>query len=207
MDEPLSNLDAKLRVEMRAYVAMLHRDLRTTTLYVTHDQVEAMTMGDRVAVMRDGKIEQCDIPQRLYDRPVNTFVASFVGSPAMNLVPSRLVSEGGSVYASLGAARVRLPWPQLGRRLGDYVGRDVVLGIRPEDIEDAAFVPDANGSAFDVQVALAETMGAEIVAHLDGGLVARLSPRSRAETGHPLRVAVDTERLHFFDPETEAAIG
>jgi multiple sugar transport system ATP-binding protein len=206
MDEPLSNLDAKLRVEMRAYVALLHRQLRTTTLYVTHDQVEAMTMGDRVAVMRDGRLEQCGAPQALYDRPANTFVAGFIGSPAMNLLRSRLTAENGSLYAAFGAARLRLP-PATHERLRGRAGSEVILGVRPEDLEDAAFVPDANGSAVDLTVALAETMGAEVVAHLDDGLVARLSPRSTAATGAPLRVAVDVERLHFFDPESQAAIG
>jgi multiple sugar transport system ATP-binding protein len=246
MDEPLSNLDAKLRVEMRAYLATLHQRLRTTTLYVTHDQTEAMTMGDRVAVMRDGRVLQVDRPQVLYSRPVNLFVAGFIGSPAMNLVRSRLTSEDGRVYARLGELRLHLPDSVLTQRrqLGDYVGREVIVGIRPEDLEDAAFVPSANGFAFDVRVALAEPMGSEVIAHfpiaaepildsdsvvaarggdddedaarllqLAGGrdtdevvLTARLNTRSRAQTGAPLRVAVDVERLHFFDPESEEAI-
>src|SRR5205085_1899208 len=167
MDEPLSNLDAKLRVEMRAYVGLLHQRLRTTTLYVTHDQIEAMTMGDRVAVMRDGRLQQVDRPQILYDRPVNLFVAGFIGSPAMNLVHSRLAASDGAVHAELGPARLRLPQGVLERRpaLASYVGRDVILGIRPEDLEDAAFAPDANGSAIDVRVSLAEALGAELIAH------------------------------------------
>jgi multiple sugar transport system ATP-binding protein len=246
MDEPLSNLDAKLRVEMRAYLATLHQRLRTTTLYVTHDQTEAMTMGDRVAVMRDGRVQQVDSPQVLYERPANLFVAGFIGSPAMNFVRSRLTSEDGSVYVQLGETRLRLPdslvarRPQLRGRFGD----DLIVGIRPEDIEDAAFVPSVNGSAFDVRVSLAEPMGSEVVAHfplaaasladsetvvaarsaeaeedaarllqLASGrdteevvLTARLNTRTRAQSGEPLRVAVDVERLHFFDPETEEAI-
>ena len=246
MDEPLSNLDAKLRVEMRAYLAALHQRLRTTTLYVTHDQTEAMTMGDRVGVMRDGRMQQIDRPQVLYDRPVNLFVAGFIGSPAMNLVHSSLVSDGGDAYACFGGIRLRLPKSVLARRpnLRGYVGKDVILGIRPEDIEDATFVPSANGFALDVRVSLAEPMGAEVIAHFpiaaeapvdsesvvaargaeaqedaarlleltgaDAGsnvvLTARLNTRSRARTGEPLRVAVDVERLHFFDPETEDAI-
>jgi multiple sugar transport system ATP-binding protein len=246
MDEPLSNLDAKLRVEMRAYLATLHQRLRTTTLYVTHDQTEAMTMGDRVAVMRDGRIQQVDRPQTLYERPVNLFVGGFIGSPAMNLVRSKLASENGSVFVEVGDAKLRLPDRLTGQhpRLGNYVNRDLIVGIRPEDIEDAAFVPSANGFAFDVRVSLAEPMGSEVIAHfpiaadplldsdtmlaarggeesedaarllqLAGGrdteevvLTARLNTRSRAQTGQPLRVAVDVERLHFFDPETEEAI-
>jgi multiple sugar transport system ATP-binding protein len=246
MDEPLSNLDAKLRVEMRAYLSTLHQRLRTTTLYVTHDQTEAMTMGDRVAVMRDGQIQQVDNPQVLYERPVNLFVGGFIGSPAMNFLRSPLTSENGSVYIQVGETNLRLPDRLVGQRptLGDYVDRELIVGIRPEDIEDAAFAPSANGSAFDVKVSLAEPMGSEVIAHFpiaadpilasetmvaarggeeseDAGhllqlaagresgqvvLTARLNTRTRAQTGEPLRVAVDVERLHFFDPATEEAI-
>src|SRR3954470_2655308 len=149
MDEPLSNLDAKLRVEMRAYLATLHQRLQTTTLYVTHDQTEAMTMGDRVAVMRDGHLQQVDRPQRLYDHPVNLFVAGFIGSPAMNLVHSELTEQDGRIHASFGAASLALPDSVLAVRpsLRGYVGRPVIAGLRPEDIEDAAFGPSANGSS------------------------------------------------------------
>jgi multiple sugar transport system ATP-binding protein len=246
MDEPLSNLDAKLRVEMRSYVALLHQRLRTTTLYVTHDQTEAVTMGDRVAVMRDGRLEQCDVPQGLYDRPRNLFVAAFIGSPAMNLVRSQLRDGGdGSFSVELGGARLRVPdsvaWQRPGLR--ERVGGQVIVGVRPEDLEDAALVPSANGAGLDVSVSLAEPMGAEVIAHFsvpaspvtsagsvaaladpratedarfldlvagaeegDVALTARLSPRSRARTGEPLRLAVDVERLHFFDVDTEDAI-
>ena len=143
MDEPLSNLDAKLRVEMRSYVAFLHQRVKTTTLYVTHDQTEAMTMGDRVAVMRAGRLEQCDVPQKLYDRPANLFVAGFIGSPAMNLVHSRLTEEDGALSAAFGDTELHLSRTLLDRRphLRDHVGRSLILGIRPEDIEDAAFAP------------------------------------------------------------------
>jgi multiple sugar transport system ATP-binding protein len=247
MDEPLSNLDAKLRVEMRSYIALLHQRIRTTTLYVTHDQTEAMTMGDRVAVMRRGHIEQVDIPQQLYDRPANLFVAGFIGSPAMNLVKSRLVSEGDAVYAELGTARLRVPERVLDARRGlrAYLGRELVLGVRPEDIEDAACAPHLNGgSTFEAKVALAEALGAEVVAHFpvdaepilaldavadlvpagEGGdarqyldlvaasepghanLTARLAPRTTARNGTTIKLAVDVERLHFFDCETEASI-
>ena len=246
MDEPLSNLDAKLRVEMRAYLSTLHQRLQTTTLYVTHDQTEAMTMGDRVAVMRDGQIQQVDNPQVLYERPVNLFVGGFIGSPAMNFLRSPLTSESGAVYIQVGETKLRLPDRLVGQRpaLGNYVDRELIVGIRPEDIEDAAFVPSANGSALDVKVSLAEPMGSEVIAHFpiaadpilasetmiaarggdeseDAGhllqlaagsesgqvvLTARLNTRTRAQTGEPLRVAVDVERLHFFDPATEEAI-
>jgi multiple sugar transport system ATP-binding protein len=167
MDEPLSNLDAKLRVEMRAYLATLHQRLRTTTLYVTHDQTEAMTMGDRVAVMREGRLQQVDNPQRLYDHPVNLFVAGFIGSPAMNLVHSQLTERDGALYADFGPASLRIPESVLAARpsLRGYAGRQVIAGLRPEDIEDAAFAPSANGSSIDVDVSLAEAMGAELIAH------------------------------------------
>jgi multiple sugar transport system ATP-binding protein len=235
MDEPLSNLDAKLRVEMRAYLAELHQRLRTTTLYVTHDQTEAMTMGDRVAVMRDGRLQQADIPQALYDKPVNAFVAGFIGSPAMNLVRGRLTGGDGAATIELGEVVLPLPRSVLARRAGlaSYAGREIVVGIRPEDIEDASLVPSANGSSLPVRVTLAEALGSEVIAHFPLGgqvetaaeaaseppsldaapdessvlLTARLSPRSGARTGQSLRVVIDLERLHFFDPETDEAIG
>jgi multiple sugar transport system ATP-binding protein len=234
MDEPLSNLDAKLRVEMRTYLAALHQRLRTTTLYVTHDQTEAMTMGDRVAVMRNGRLQQVDVPQVLYDRPANTFVAGFIGSPAMNLLRARLGGDDGALSVELGEVLFPLPRSVLTRRpgLAGHVGQEIVVGIRPEDIEDAALLPSANGASLPVRVTLAEALGAEVIAHFplggsvepvtagiasetppleqveDAGplLTARLSPRSAARTGQPLRVAVDVERLHFFDPETDEAI-
>jgi multiple sugar transport system ATP-binding protein len=234
MDEPLSNLDAKLRVEMRTYLAELHQRLKTTTLYVTHDQTEAMTMGDRVAVMRDGRLQQVDTPQALYDRPANSFVAGFIGSPAMNLVRAHLTEHDGGANLELGEVALPLPPPLLARLpgLASYAGRKVVVGIRPEDIEDAALVPSANGNSLPVEIKLAEALGSEVIAHFPLGgvteatdaapasevplleaasasgvsLTARLSPRSSARTGQPLRVVIDLERLHFFDPETDEAI-
>src|SRR5437016_6647937 len=167
MDEPLSNLDAKLRVEMRAYISMLHQTLKTTTLYVTHDQTEAMTMGDRVAVMRSGRLEQVDSPQALYQRPGNLFVASFIGSPAMNLVLARLDRVDGSVFAHLGATPVRLPDAVLDARpaLARRIGQDVVVGIRPEDFEDATVVPNGSGTRLEVEVSLAEPIGPQVIVH------------------------------------------
>jgi multiple sugar transport system ATP-binding protein len=234
MDEPLSNLDAKLRVEMRTYLAGLHQRLRTTTLYVTHDQTEAMTMGDRVAVMRDGRLQQVDIPQVLYDRPANAFVAAFIGSPAMNLLRARVTGGDGAPSVELGEVVLPLPRSVVALRpgLAGYAGREVVVGIRPEDIEDASLVPSANGSSVPVRITLAEALGSEVIAHFplegevepvaaggapdspsleaatDSGvlLTARLSPRSGARSGQPLRVSIDVERLHFFDPETDQAI-
>src|SRR4051812_18416358 len=237
MDEPLSNLDAKLRVQMRTEVARVHQRLTTTTIYVTHDQTEAMTMGDRVAVMRNGGLEQVDTPQALYDRPVNLFVGGFIGSPAMNMVPARLVTEGDKLFAQFGQQRIVVPREQLSQRrqLINYKGKDVILGIRPEDFEDVEIAGSSDPDAIlDVEVSLAEPMGAEIVAHFEvdsppvktrdardlmvdvdeDGIsatgkalfTARLDPKSTARDGRPLKVVADVTRLYFFDPETEAAI-
>jgi multiple sugar transport system ATP-binding protein len=238
MDEPLSNLDAKLRVQMRAEIARVHQRLTTTTIYVTHDQTEAMTMGDRVAVMRDGGLEQVDTPQVLYDRPVNLFVAGFIGSPAMNMIPARLVTLEDKLFAQFGSQRIVVPRAQLSERpqLLNHKDRDVILGIRPEDLEDAEFVSNADPDAIlDVEVELAEPMGAEIVAHFEvdappvrtknardlmadaadvpdlsetgkAVFTSRLNPKSSARDGGPLKVVADLTRLYFFDPDTEAAI-
>jgi multiple sugar transport system ATP-binding protein len=241
MDEPLSNLDAKLRVQMRAEIARLQTDLGVTTIYVTHDQVEAMTMGDRVAVMRKGELQQVDDPQTLYDHPVNLFVGGFIGSPAMNMLRATLESANGSLTAKIGDQTVRLSDAALRARpaLKAYAGRDVVLGIRPENLEDAAFAADtAQGARLQGDVVLREALGSEIMAHVavtaqaaetdetrelarDTGapeeaeigleegktiLVARFNPRSRIKQGDPAVVAVDTEALHFFDPETGLGI-
>ena len=217
MDEPLSNLDAKLRVEMRAYVARLHQRLGTTTLYVTHDQTEAMTMADRVAVMRDGRIEQVDAPRTVYERPANVFVGSFIGSPAMNLARARVDAANGSVVVSLGSQRIKLPeGPLRWHGLGRYLGRDVVLGLRPEGLLEADGEPA--GQAIDVDVALAEPLGAETVVHFEvdaepvregsgpATFTARLGSRTTVGRGDRIRLSVDPTHLHFFDPETEAAI-
>jgi multiple sugar transport system ATP-binding protein len=227
MDEPLSNLDAKLRVEMRGYLARLHQELGTTTVHVTHDQTEAMTMGDRVAVMRDGRLEQCDRPQALYDRPANLFVAGFIGSPAMNLSLAR-VSEGG---ASLLLGGHRLSVGDAGpRAVRERAGRDVVVGIRPEALRVARPGEDA----LDVPVLLTESLGYDLLVHaeLDAPamltadqlelarevgddvaeqsattrLTARVDPGVGVRAGERIRLAVDPERLHFFDPHTSLAL-
>jgi len=224
MDEPLSNLDAKLRVQMRAELAQLHRRLGVTTVYVTHDQVEAMTLGQRVAVMRDGRIQQVDRPQELYRRPRNLFVAAFIGSPAMNLV--RATVEGGA--AVFGG--VRVPLDSSRRPAG--AAREVILGIRPESFEDAAFAAEAL-PRLDVDVDVVEELGADshVFFELDAQPVdrdelrdaadgeeatllardrvtfnARVDQRTRARAGEPLRLALDPSQLHFFDPETGLAL-
>jgi multiple sugar transport system ATP-binding protein len=168
MDEPLSNLDAKLRVQTRAEIKKLQDDLGTTTIYVTHDQVEAMTMGDRVAVMRKGELQQVDAPQQLYDRPVNLFVGGFIGSPSMNLVEAKLESANGGLAAVAGSQKIGLGAETLSARPGlkGFEGRDVILGIRPEDLEDAELEPDTAGDhVLQGEVELTEALGSEVMVH------------------------------------------
>src|SRR4051812_5398920 len=229
MDEPLSNLDAKLRVEMRAYIARLHQELGTTTLYVTHDQIEAMTMGDRVAVMRDGRLEQAASPQELYDHPANMFVASFMGSPAMNLLRGRLSNGDGRVHLQLGPHRLRVPdtllsgHPALAGRLGE----DVVVGIRPELLQLAGTANGDGGWTLELPVALTEALGSDLIVHAEleaesvaaeeedvdlevakgkSLVTARLSPQSGVKPGRPVRLRVDMEHVHFFAPDSGAAL-
>jgi multiple sugar transport system ATP-binding protein len=238
MDEPLSNLDAKLRVQMRTEISRIQRDLGVTMIYVTHDQTEAMTMGDRVAVMNRGVLQQVDAPQEMYDRPANLFVAGFIGSPAMNMVDAVLRrSESGGAVEFAGIS-LRVPEQTFQERpaLADRAGSRVVLGIRPEDIEDPQFINDrVDGSDIQVVVDIREAMGSEVYVHFgvdappvitedtidlaadaallpeaDGGartsFVARLNPRTSAQRGQPITLQVDNRRLHFFDPVTGEAI-
>jgi multiple sugar transport system ATP-binding protein len=190
MDEPLSNLDAKLRVEMRAEIARIQRDLEVTTIYVTHDQTEALTLGDRVAVMRDGVLQQFDVPQRLYDEPVNLFVAEFIGSPAMNLVGADLVGSNGALEARFGEHRLRVDETVLGARpaLSAFEGKRVILGIRPEDLEDAAL---ADGSPEDRRISavvdIREDMGSEVFVHF--------GVRAPPVRGKDVEAAVGTEAV------------
>jgi multiple sugar transport system ATP-binding protein len=239
MDEPLSNLDAKLRVEMRAEIQRIQRDLRVTTIYVTHDQVEAMTMGDRVCVLRGGVLQQAASPQELYDHPANLFVAEFIGSPAMNLVQADLARANGRLEVRFGSTSLEVPPTVLGSRprLESYEGKRVVLGIRPEDLDDASLARFATVGVIGVTVDIREDMGAEVFAHfrvdadsveteevleameeqdvagavrerMRGGVpfIARLERETQAREGDRLELAVDTQRLHFFDPETGAGI-
>jgi multiple sugar transport system ATP-binding protein len=238
MDEPLSNLDAKLRVQMRAEIAKLQSDLGVTTIYVTHDQVEAMTMGDRVAVMRKGELQQVDTPQELYDHPLNLFVGGFIGSPAMNMLEATLEQSNGTLAAVLGSHRIVLGEETLAQRpaLRTYQGKQTILGIRPEDLEDAALATDApSDRRLRGTVELREALGSEIMVHFtidappaiteevrelarDVGedadarradaatVVGRFGARSRVREGEETEVAVDTRALHFFDPETGLGI-
>jgi multiple sugar transport system ATP-binding protein len=231
MDEPLSNLDAKLRVQMRAEIAALQRELAVTTVYVTHDQIEAMTMGDRVAVLKDGYLQQVDTPQNLYDRPNNVFVAAFIGSPSMNLYESTVSINGDHGMLTLGSQTLTLDASVLAKRpaLRNYDGRKVVLGIRPEDFEDAAFATDGGeGKSLTVPVTLLEALGSEIMVHfrldaarVDSGdpdavedagggnaanAVGRFHPRSMVRMGQTAQIAVATENAHFFDVNSRLAI-
>ena len=236
MDEPLSNLDAKLRVQMRAEIATLQRDLGVTTVYVTHDQVEAMTMGDRVAVMKRGYLQQVDSPQYLYDHPDNAFVAGFIGSPSMNLMMADLGGTKEAPTVSIGELSFSLDPEVMNVRphLAGYLGKRIVIGLRPEDLEDARIVPESPADRrFSTEVRLIEALGAEVLVHFtldaepysimdkefegedaealetaDGKsvYVGRFSPRSMVKLGETVEIAVDTVRMHFFDAESGLAI-
>jgi len=234
MDEPLSNLDAKLRVQMRSEVLRVHRSLDAATLYVTHDQTEAMTMGDRVAVLQGGVLQQYGTPRSLYDRPASVFVATFIGSPAMNLYEAGLSADGAAGTTPtvvLGSQRLALPAP-VAARVAAYQGRKVIVGVRPEDLG----VSPSSGPTLVADVRLVEVLGSEqhvyfsvdaTPAGLGGGGgaavadesaepgilaagapngVARVDPRSGVRAGRRIVFAVDPERLHFFDPDTGLAI-
>jgi multiple sugar transport system ATP-binding protein len=205
-DEPLSNLDAKLRVQMRVELKRLHDRLETTAIYVTHDQVEAMTLGDRVVVMRDGWIQQVGEPLELYGRPANKFVAGFIGSPAMNFIDVT-IANGATLRAEAPGLNVAIP-PARVDRLRPYKGQRVTLGIRPEDLHVATGA-DARDSAVDAVVDVVEPLGSEILLDVKVGpsvVVARVDPSVRVKIHEPVRFALDSERLHFFDPKSELAI-
>jgi multiple sugar transport system ATP-binding protein len=234
MDEPLSNLDAKLRIQMRAEIARIQRDLAVTTVYVTHDQSEAMTLGHRVCVMRGGFLQQADAPQAVYDRPANLFVAGFIGSPPMNIMRATLEQRNGGLAVRFGQETVELDSATIAKRLRlmGYAGREVALGIRPEDVEDAALVGGAPAaSRFSSRVDIREDMGSEVYLHLPApaapvlddsvrealeeaaeeeerrpAFVARVDRATQAREGEPIELAVDTTRLHFFDLDSGEAI-
>lgn len=208
-DEPLSNLDAKLRVQMRAEISKLHQRLQTTFIYVTHDQVEAMTMASRIAVINKGVLQQIDTPQNLYDMPSNLFVAGFIGSPAMNFFPARLRKDGGTLLIDSGDFVLRIP-AEHAKAYETHAGRDVVFGIRPENIHDADFVPsNIRAEKIEAKVDVTELMGNEIFLYLVTGKntsVARVDPRSKVQIGNKSQFAFDMDKFHIFDAETEQAI-
>jgi len=207
MDEPLSNLDAKLRVQMRTEISKLHKRLQTTFIYVTHDQTEAMTMGSRIVVMKDGLIQQVDTPQYIYDHPSNIFVAGFIGSPQMNFVDAKLVENNGNVAVVFGEDSIVLPEEKaLVLRDKGYIGKDIIMGIRPENIDEAVGNEPA---VVEATVEVTELMGAETYIYLAKGkanLVARVNGTSKCRAGDKLRVALDTNKIHIFDKETEITI-
>lgn len=211
MDEPLSNLDAKLRVQMRAELSKLHARLQTTAIYVTHDQTEAMTMGDRIVVMKDGFIQQVGAPLEIYDNPVNVFVAGFIGSPPMNFMNMVLRKEGDDFFLVDEAVRLKID-PDRARQfknLGAYVDKEVIFGIRPEAIHDGKTTPGTDEDSFIATVDVTEPMGAEVVVYFSKGehqFVGRLDPHSDATAGEEHPVRIDMSKVHIFDKETELVV-
>ncbi len=211
LDEPLSNLDAKLRTQMRTEIAKLHKTLGTTFIYVTHDQTEAMTMGDRIVVMKDSLIQQVDTPKNLYEKPVNQFVAGFMGSPQMNFIDAVLGKSGEGYTLSFGGCTMPIPGHKAqGAELEALAGQTVVLGIRPEDVHDEeSFLQKAGGAHVECTVEVAELMGAETYLYLTcegGSLTARVPSDTPAKPGDKRPIAFDLEKIHIFNKETENAV-
>lgn len=211
MDEPLSNLDAKLRVQMRIEISKLHQRLQTTIIYVTHDQTEAMTLGTRIVVMKDGVIQQVDSPQNLYNMPNNLFVATFIGSPQMNIIESTVVKNGTSVSLQFGTHSIKLPEAKAKKVLdGGYENKTVMLGIRPEDVKDEEmFISSSPDSVVNATVRVYELLGAEVYLYFSVDqfdVTARVNPRTTARPGDTIKVAFDLTKIHIFDKETEQVI-
>ena len=203
-DEPLSNLDAKLRVQMRVEISRLHNRLKSTMIYVTHDQVEAMTMGDRICVMESGRVKQLDTPSHLYHKPANLFVAGFIGSPGMNLFPARLLNSNGRYYVQIGSLKLEIPQGK-GHKASAYVDKEVLFGLRPEDVYSQTNCPLELKNRNDCEVILVENMGNDLFVHLSRDkhtFVARLSPDTQVEeeTHHPM--SFNTQRCHLFDKDS-----
>ncbi len=210
MDEPLSNLDAKLRVQMRTEIAKLHQRLGTTIIYVTHDQTEAMTLGTRIVVMKDGVVQQVDTPQNLYDRPCNLFVAGFMGSPQMNFLDAVVEISGDSAYLNIAGQKIELP-PAKAKKLieGGYNGKTVSFGIRPEDVDDSEMFVNTSKAVFESTVNVYELLGAEVYLYFDlesFPITARVDSRTTARPGDKVKFAFNVEKIHIFDKETELAI-
>ena len=211
MDEPLSNLDAKLRVQMRSEISKLHHRLQTTFIYVTHDQTEAMTLGTRIVVLKDGIIQQVDTPQNLYNKPQNLFVAGFIGSPQMNFIDAKVVQVGPDVMVAFGEYRVKLPEAKTKALIeGGYVDKDIIMGIRPEDVHDEdIFISASPESVVEAHVEVTELLGAETNLFLiiaGQSITARVNSRSQAKIGDVINVAFDVNRMHLFDKQTEETI-
>ena len=211
MDEPLSNLDAKLRGQMRVEISKLHQRLETTIIYVTHDQTEAMTLGTRIVVMKDGVVQQVDSPQNLYDRPCNKFVAGFIGAPQMNMIDAQVAKAGSDITLSFGGHTVALPAAKgKGLEEGGYIGKTVTLGIRPEDLHDEEAFLEANPkSIFQAEIRVYEMLGSEVLLYFDiddANFTAKVNPRTTARPGDSIKVAMDLDKVHIFDKETEKVI-
>ncbi len=213
MDEPLSNLDAKLRVQMRVEISKLHQRLETTIIYVTHDQTEAMTLGTRIVVMKDGLIQQVDSPINLYNYPVNLFVAGFMGSPAMNFLDAEAISTGENEVSLKIDDNITIALPENKSKAlidGGYVGKKVVMGIRPEDIHDEEVMISTNAAAtIEVTIRLYELLGAEVFLYFDinkTNCTARVNPRTTAKVNDVIKLAIDLNKIHVFDKETEQII-
>ena len=211
MDEPLSNLDAKLRVQMRTEIASLHQRLGATIIYVTHDQTEAMTLGTRIVVMKDGVVQQVDTPINLYERPCNLFVAGFIGSPQMNFLEAEVAERDGSIYLDMQGGAFKMPQEKAqALREKGYVGKRVIAGIRPEHVDDAEFsVLPQDGATFESTIKVYELMGAEVYLYFDFDgvqMTARVDPKTKARTGEKVRFVVDVSQFHVFDKETEEVI-
>ena len=211
MDEPLSNLDAKLRVQMRIEISKLHQRLQTTIIYVTHDQTEAMTLGTRIVVLKDGIIQQVDTPQNLYDKPCNVFVAGFMGSPQMNLINAKVVQSGEDVVLMFGGNTVKLPEGKAQKLIeAGYVDTTVIMGIRPEDLNDSEVIINANPDCvIEATIRVYELLGAEVFLYFDIDEVnctARVNPRTTARPGDTIKLGIDMTKLHIFDKDTEQVI-
>ncbi|MDD3766976.1 MAG: sn-glycerol-3-phosphate ABC transporter ATP-binding protein UgpC [Eubacteriales bacterium] len=210
MDEPLSNLDAKLRVQMRTEISKLHQNLQTTFIYVTHDQTEAMTMGTRIVVMKDGFVQQVDSPVDLYTKPCNMFVAGFIGSPQMNFFDAKLIKDDGYSIDFGGKYKIKLPASKMAKELDSYVGSTIVAGIRPEHIHDEeSYLSTMENSTVEANVEVVEMMGAETYLYLtiEGvAFTARVNPRTTAKPGDKIRVCFDMNKIILFDKETEKTI-
>ena len=211
MDEPLSNMDAKLRVQMRIEISKLHQRLGATIIYVTHDQTEAMTLGTRIVVMKDGVVQQVDSPTNLYSKPGNLFVAGFIGSPQMNFLDAKVNVKGKEVSLQVGPHAIKLPAAKAQKLIdGGYAGKTVVMGIRPEDVhDDEAFIAANPDSIVDATIRVYELLGAEVFLYFDVegfNMTARVDPRTTARTGDNVRFALDPEKIHVFDKETELTI-
>ena len=211
MDEPLSNLDAKLRVQMRIEISKLHQRLGATIIYVTHDQTEAMTLGTRIVVMKDGVVQQVDSPTNLYSKPGNLFVAGFIGSPQMNFLDAKVNVKGKEVSLQVGPHAIKLPAAKAQKLIdGGYAGKTVVMGIRPEDVhDDEAFIAANPDSIVDATIRVYELLGAEVFLYFDVegfNMTARVDPRTTARTGDNVRFTLDPEKIHVFDKETELTI-